>query len=91
MGFDAAYEVLGEKVQYKTMDLYAIVSDVTYTEDLLDGGVRQDRGVKIVIKDTQGWTPAVGDVVFYGAEGYRVIEVSKDILAYELTCETNSK
>jgi hypothetical protein len=88
---DACYEVLGEPIQYKGTDILAIVSDVTMTEELMDGGILQKRGIKVVIKDTQAVIPEIGEKLFYQAKAYRVLEVSKDNLAYELTCETDAK
>jgi hypothetical protein len=91
MALDASYEVLGEPVQYKGGDILAIVSDVTMTEELMDGGIMQKRGIKVVIKDTISVIPEIGEKLFYQAKAYRVLEVSKDNLAYELTCETDAK
>lgn len=91
MALDSCYEVLGEPIQYKGSDILAIVSDITMTEELMDGGIRQNRGIKVVIKDTQAIIPQVGEKLHYQTKAFRVLEVSKDNLAYELTCETDAK
>jgi hypothetical protein len=85
------FGVIGEKVQYKLQDIDAIVSDITMTEELMDGGILQKRGIKVVLKNVEAVIPQVGEKIFYAAKAFRVLDISQDSLAYELTCETDAK
>lgn len=88
---DLSFEVMGETIQYKTQDIPAIVSDVKVTEELMDGGILEKRGIKIVIKKENWIIPAVGEKIIYSAKAFRVIESSEDNISWELTAETADK
>ena len=88
---EQSFLIMGETIQYKTQDIPAIVSDVKITEDLIDGGIMEKRGIKVVIEKTAFIIPAVGEKIIYNAKPFRVIESAEDSVSWELTCDTSDK
>lgn len=86
-----SFLIMGETIQYKSQDIPAIVSDVRVTEDLIDGGILEKRGIKIVIQKLNFVIPLVGEKVIYNAKPYRIIESAEDNISWELTADTDAK
>lgn len=83
--------IIGDIISYKSTEYICIVSDITITEELLDGGLFQKRGIKIILSKDENINPAVGEKIIYIGKAYRILEVSKDLISWELTADTDSK
>jgi hypothetical protein len=88
---DTALGVIGEAIQFNTKTITAAISDVNITEELMDGGLLEKRGLKVVLALSESAVPAVGNKILYKGKGYRVIDVSEDSISYTLTCDTDAK
>lgn len=83
--------VIGETIQFKDEDIPAIVSEIRVTEELIDGGILEKRGIKIVLKKSNFNIPAVGEKVIYSGRAYRIIEINHDSVSWELVADTDAK
>jgi len=85
-----SFDIIGETINYKSKTIPAIVGDIRVTETLLDGGILEKRGIKIIIKKDELMIPAIGEKLIYNGQAFRVLELSSDAVSYELTCDTDA-
>jgi hypothetical protein len=83
--------LISDTINYKSEDLTCIVSDVKITEELLDGGLMEKRGIKITLPKDESLIPLVGDKLIYLGKSYRIMEVSSDYISWDILCDTDSK
>lgn len=87
---DETVSFLGDTVLLGEVSCSAVVSDATFDEMLMDGGILKKRGLSVVIPKTPYLFPAIGQKLVYSGRNYRVSELSEDNVSFELTCLTDT-
>ena len=85
-------EFIGETITCGAIELQAIVSTVTFEEELGQGGVERITGATAIVQrcDLEP-LPAIGEIVLYGSRRYRLMKIEEDSISYELVLATSAK
>lgn len=89
---DEAVAFMGDTFTYKGADYQAVISEVEFTGELIEGGFMEGIATVILVPLTQLSTvPKKHDVVKVGSKTLKVEKVKTDAVSIEITCVTPHK